>query len=217
LRRLILLRHGQTEYNATNRMQGHLDTELTELGHSQAKQAARDLAELAPQQIISSDLSRALDTAVALGDAVGLPVTTDERLRETHLGEWQGLTHHEVDAIAPGAREQWRADASLAPPGGESRVDVAARSMPLVQELVEKGDWGDRPIVLVAHGGTIAAMTAALLDLPVDRWPVLGGLGNASWVQVTRHGRDSRPASGLPAEWRLDVWNAAARVAGDVL
>ncbi|MGU3436099.1 histidine phosphatase family protein [Actinomycetes bacterium M1A6_2h] len=212
MRRLILLRHGQTEYNASNRMQGHLDTELTELGRSQAKQAARDLAELAPQQIISSDLSRALDTAVALGDACGLPVTTDQRLRETHLGEWQGMTHLEVDAIAPGAREQWRADAAAAPPGGESRVDVAARSMPLVQELVDRGDWGDQPIVLVAHGGTIAAMTAALLDLPVDRWPVLGGLGNASWVQVTEHG-----TSGLPADWRLDVWNAAARVAGDVL
>ncbi|WP_229745991.1 histidine phosphatase family protein [Rhodococcoides trifolii] len=191
-------------------MQGHLDTELTELGRSQAKQAARDLAELDPQQIVSSDLSRALDTAVSLGDAAGLPVTTDERLRETHLGDWQGMTHLEVDAIASGAREEWRADASLAPPGGESRVDVARRAMPLVQELVDRGDWGSRPVVLVAHGGTIAALTAALLDLPVDRWPVLGGLGNASWVQVTQHDSSA-------AQWRLDVWNAAARVAGDVL
>ncbi len=69
------------------------------------------------------------------------------------------------------------------PPGGESRVDVAKRSTPLVDELIELfPDWGvgdnpEAPVVLVAHGGVIAAMTAALLGLPVDNWPVFGGLG----------------------------------------
>ncbi|MGV0794620.1 glucosyl-3-phosphoglycerate phosphatase [Mycolicibacterium sp. XJ1819] len=219
IRRLVMLRHGQTEYNAGSRMQGQLDTDLSELGREQAVVAAEVLAKRQPLMIVSSDLRRSLDTAVALGERAGMPVQVDARLRETHLGEWQGLTHLEVDAAAPGARLTWRDDARWAPPGGESRVDVAERSLPLVSELVAgQGEWGrdepDRPVVLVAHGGLIAALTAALLGLPVDSWPALGGMGNCSWVQLSGHGRE------LAAEqirWRLDVWNASAQVASDVL
>ena len=85
--------------------------------------------------------------------------------------------------------------------------------------LAGEPEWGadepERPVVLVAHGGLIAALTAALLDLPVDSWPVLGGMGNASWAQLSGHGPvDAR----LPElRWRLDVWNASAQVANDVL
>ncbi|MCC8927211.1 histidine phosphatase family protein [Rhodococcus sp. BGS-1C] len=214
-RQLILLRHGQTDYNATDRMQGQLDTDLTELGQTQAKTAAAELATRSPMRIVASDLRRAFDTAVALGDASDLSVTVDTRLRETHLGDWQGLTHHEVDERSPGARVAWRADATMAPPSGESRVDVARRSVPVVTELcAELPDWGGAstaPVILVAHGGLIAALTAALLDLPVERWPVLGGLSNTSWVQLSSHGNDES------LRWRLDVWNASARVASDVL
>ncbi|QBJ95037.1 histidine phosphatase family protein [Rhodococcus sp. ABRD24] len=212
VRRLILLRHGQTDYNAGNRMQGQLDTDLSDLGREQAKVAAQALAEHRPFVIVSSDLRRAFDTATALGDHIGLPVETDTRLRETHLGDWQGMTHTEVDEIAPGARTRWRTDAEWAPPAGESRIEVAARSLPLVQELLARHEsWGPQPLVLVAHGGLIAALTARLLDLPVDRWPVLGGLGNTSWVQLSGHGEGTDPV------WRLDVWNASASVASDVL
>lgn len=228
IRRLVLLRHGQTNFNAGNRMQGQLDTDLSELGRDQAGAAAEVLAKRQPLLIISSDLRRALDTALALGERSGLPVQVDTRLRETHLGDWQGLTHHEVDALAPGARLAWRDDARWAPHGGESRIDVAARSMSLVGELVAgQTEWGsdqggaepDRPLVLVAHGGLIAALTAALLNLPVDNWPVLGGMGNASWVQLSGHGpADGGDDASLDAiRWRLDVWNASAQVANDVL
>lgn len=224
IRRLVMLRHGQTEYNAGSRMQGQLDTDLSDLGRHQAVAAAEVLAKRRPLAIVSSDLRRALDTAVVLGEHAGMPVIADIRLRETHLGEWQGMTHLEVDAIAPGARLAWRDDSRWAPPGGESRVDVAARSRPLVDELVdEHGEWGldeagdgpDRPVVLVAHGGLIAALTASLLGLPVDNWPILGGMGNASWVQLAGHSAaDAAPGD---VRWRLDVWNASAQVAGDVL
>ena len=220
IRRLVMLRHGQPEYNAGSRMQGQLDTELSDLGREQAAAAAEVLAKRQPVLIVSSDLQRALDTANALGERSGLPVLVDERLRETHLGDWQGLTHLEVDAAAPGARLAWRDNARWAPHGGESRVDVAARSMPLVAELiVQQGEWGldepDRPMVLVAHGGLIAALTAALLGLPVDNWPVLGGMGNASWVQLSGHSEND--AAPEEVRWRLDVWNASAQVANDVL
>ena len=227
VRRLVMLRHGQTTYNAGSRMQGQLDTELSELGRDQAVAAAEVLAKRQPLLIVSSDLRRALDTAVALGERCGQPVLVDTRLRETHLGDWQGMTHLEVDASAPGARLAWREDARWAPHGGESRVDVAARSMPVVAELVatqpgwgsdRPGDEPDRPVVLVAHGGLIAALTAALLALPVDNWPVLGGMGNASWVQLSGHSDDGTPVPSLEnIRWRLDVWNASAQVANDVL
>ncbi|OBG86131.1 histidine phosphatase [Mycobacterium sp. E802] len=223
VRRLVLLRHGQTEYNAGSRMQGQLDTDLSELGRDQAAAAADVLAKRQPLLIVSSDLRRALDTAVTLGDRAGIPVQVDKRLRETHLGDWQGLTHQEVDATAPGARLAWRDDARWAPHGGESRVDVAERSIPVVAELVAgQPEWGldgsDRPVVLVAHGGLIAALTAGLLGLPVDNWPVLGGMGNASWVQLSGNSEETADASDMDAiTWRLDVWNASAQVANDVL
>ena len=217
VRRLVMLRHGQTEFNAGSRMQGQLDTDLTDLGRSQALAAAEVLAKRQPLLIVSSDLRRAHDTAETLAQCCGLPVRVDPRLRETHLGDWQGLTHHQVDAGSPGARLAWRDDARWAPHGGESRVDVADRSTPLVAELVagEGVDDAERPVVLVAHGGLIAALTAALLDLPVDNWPVLGGMGNASWVQLSGHGATDADLADI--RWRLDVWNASAQVANDVL
>jgi broad specificity phosphatase PhoE len=220
LRRLVMLRHGQTAFNAGSRMQGQLDTELTDLGRAQAVAAAEVLAKRQPLLIVSSDLRRAHDTAVTLGDRSGLPVRVDTRLRETHLGDWQGLTHVQVDRAAPGARLAWRDDARSAPHGGENRIDVADRALPLVSEiLADEPEWGaddcDRPVVLVAHGGLIAALTAALLDLPVDNWPALGGMGNASWAQLSGHGPTGADVADL--RWRLDVWNASAQVANDVL
>lgn len=220
VRRLVMLRHGQTEFNAGSRMQGQLDTALSDLGRAQAVAAAEVLAKRQPLVIVSSDLSRALDTAVELAERSGLRIRQDDRLRETHLGDWQGLTHGEVDALAPGARLAWRDDARLAPHGGENRIDVANRSRPLVAELIAgEPEWGaddcDRPVVLVAHGGLIAALTAALLDLPVDSWPALGGMGNASWTQLSGHGPAEATLEDL--RWRLDVWNASAQVANDVL
>jgi len=70
-------------------------------------------------------------------------------------------------------------------------------------------------VVVVAFNKLIAALTAALLALPVDNWPALGGMGNASWVQLSGHSKSDAGADGI--RWRLDVWNASAQVANDVL
>jgi broad specificity phosphatase PhoE len=221
VRRLVMLRHGQTDFNAGSRMQGQLDSALTDLGRAQAVAAAEVLSKLQPLLIVSSDLHRAYDTAVKLGERSGVQVQVDDRLRETHLGDWQGLTHSQIDAEAPGARLAWREDAAWAPHGGESRIDVADRSLPLVAELVSaEPEWGDpgepgRPVVLVTHGGLIAALSAALLKLPVANWPVLGGMGNCSWVQLSGHSDDAADVDDI--RWRLDVWNASAQVPNDVL
>ncbi|GAB10742.1 putative phosphoglycerate mutase family protein [Gordonia araii NBRC 100433] len=209
VRRLVLWRHGETHYNAASRMQGQLDTDLSERGHRQAIAAASALAQRDPLLIRSSDLRRAAETADQLGKLTGLGVDRDPRLRETHLGRWQGLTHAEVDAVAPGARRIWRDDATWSPPEGESRVDVAERIRPVVDDLlVALPEWGsgqrpESPVVLVAHGGSIAALTASLLQLPVANWPVLGGLANAGWVQLSGH-----ELAESVIKWRLDVWNS---------
>src|SRR6201997_4100772 len=215
IRRLVMWRHGQTDFNAGSRMQGQLDSALTELGRAQAVAAAEVLSKLPPLVIVSSDLHRAYDTAVMLAERSGLQVRVDARLRETHLGDWQGLTHTQIDAEAPGARLAWREDATWAPHGGGSRIDVASRSLPVVTELVSgEPEWGDlngpdRPVILVAHGGLIAALSAALLKLPVANWPILGGMGNASWVQLSGHSEDTDVGFDS-IRWRLDVWNASA-------
>ena len=201
LRRLILLRHGQTDYNVTGRMQGHLDSVLTAVGHEQAATAAPVLAALEPDRVVSSDLQRAVDTAEVVGAACGLAVKFDARLRETHLGDWQGCTVPEIDVDYPGAIATWRSDPTWAPPGGESRVDVVARSRPVVDELdVEFGDSdGSSTVLLVAHGGLIAGLVTGLMELPTEVWPSFGGLGNCRWAVLAR--RDDHP------RWRLAGYN----------
>ena len=200
LRRLVLLRHGQTDYNVAGRMQGHLDSMLTESGLAQAGAVAPELAPLAPERLISSDLRRAVDTADVIGAACGLPVKLDPRLRETHLGEWQGLSVPEIEQAWPGAIATWRSDPTWAPPGGESRLEVVRRSRPVVEELDEEfASSADATVVLVAHGGLIAGLVSGLLALPTAAWPSIGGVGNCRWASLAR--RDDHP------RWRLAGYN----------
>ncbi|HEY2058008.1 MAG TPA: histidine phosphatase family protein [Amycolatopsis sp.] len=197
-RRLLLWRHGETDYNAAGRMQGHLDSALTPVGWNQARFAVPALARFSPDLVIASDLRRATDTATVLTEAIGVPLRIDKRLRETHLGEWQGMTGAEVDVAYPGERDRWRTDAAWAPPGGESRVDVAGRAGEVVNDLLQpNSDVGDA-VLLASHGGLIVALTAKLLGLPIEIWPSLGGIMNCHWVELGR--RDGK--------WRLHAYNA---------
>lgn len=196
LSRLVLWRHGETDYNAVGRMQGHLDSALTEIGWNQARFAVPALARFAPELVISSDLRRAADTAAVFTEAIGAPLRVDKRLRETHLGAWQGLTGAEVDQQWPGERERWRQDPEWAPPGGESRTDVAARAHEVVVDALEHEHA--YTLLFAAHGGLIVALTARLLALPVPLWPALGGISNCHWVELGRRAQT----------WRLRAYNA---------
>lgn len=199
LQRLVLWRHGETDYNAALRMQGQLDSQLTAKGLGQARRAAPVLAALAPDVLVTSDLSRAADTAAVLAAENGLGLRVDKRLRETHLGKWQGLTHGDVEAVHPGGMQTWRGNPEWAPPGGETRVEVAGRAAQVVGELDAAGHG---TAVLCTHGGLIAGLTPLLLDLPVPRWPVFGGISNCHWTVLLRRG----------AGWRLESYNTAARL-----
>ncbi len=108
LRRMVLLRHGETDFNVEGRMQGHLDSRLTDAGRKQIRRAAPVLARLRPERLLSSDLQRAPETGDEVGAACGIPVKVDPRLRETHLGRWQGRTAAEIEESRPGAIAAWR-------------------------------------------------------------------------------------------------------------
>lgn len=196
LRQVILLRHGETDWNAGMRMQGHRDVPLNEAGRRQARAAAPSVAALGPQLIMSSDLSRARDTAAEVAALTGLPVQADERLRETSLGLWEGLTPDEAMAGWPAEWDAWRADsAHQGPPGGESRAQVAQRSAPVVADLESAGV---ERALLVAHGGLIIGLTGHLLGMPAASWGALIGVGNCHWVVLDRHHEG----------WRLRSYNA---------
>lgn len=199
LDRLVLWRHGETEYNIAGRIQGHLDTELTENGALQADRTAVVIAGFAPDVALSSDLRRSTATAAAFTKVSGMPVGLDKRLRETHLGEWQGLSGSEVENDWPGAIGKWRATPTWAPPGGESRVEVSERAVEVVDELDLECEG---TALLCAHGGLITGLTARLLEWPLELWPGLGGVGNCNWVVLLRRtSGDNR--------WRLMTYNGS--------
>lgn len=195
LERLIAMRHGETAWNLALRMQGHRDIPLTDVGLAQAKATAASVVALGPDVLLSSDLQRATATAEVVGRAAGLAVRRDPRLRETSLGQWEGLSRAEVQARWPREWERWRhSGARVAPPGGESRVEVSVRA----QEVVDELDAGPhRTALLVTHGGLIVGLTGRLLGLPDERWGDLVGVGNCHWVALHRVG----------GRWRLHTYN----------
>jgi glucosyl-3-phosphoglycerate phosphatase len=197
LQQLVLWRHGETDFNTERRIQGQLDSKLTLNGLGQARRAARLLAKLEPAVLMTSDLSRAEDTAAVLATEIGTPLRVDKRLRETHCGSWQGLTHAEVEALWPGGIQTWRGDPRWAPPGGETRVEVATRAAHVVEELDADGAPS---AVLCTHGGVIAGLTPLLLGLPVSGWSVFSGISNCYWTVLQRRG----------SGWRLSSYNGAA-------
>jgi glucosyl-3-phosphoglycerate phosphatase len=183
-RRIVLWRHGRTEWNATGRFQGQTDIDLDEIGRAQAWQSARRLAALEPDLLISSDLRRTRDTMAALAEITGKPIQLDERLRETFAGEWQGLTGAEIASHYPEEYKAWRAgDPLLKVGGGETRQDVAERMAAAVRDIAARlAD--DGLAVLTSHGGAARLGIAALIGMPLERFTNIGGLSNGSWSML---------------------------------
>jgi broad specificity phosphatase PhoE len=158
--RLLLVRHGETPWNASGRWQGHANPGLTERGAAQAAEAARAIRAAAPCDwtgIVSSDLDRALRTARAIASLLGLPVETDRRLRERDVGRWSGLTRAEIERVDPetlAAFDTGRPE--IRPGGGESRIEVVSRALDFVREIVERRA-GER-LILVTHLGVIRGL-----------------------------------------------------------
>lgn len=186
--RLVLWRHGRTEWNAEGRFQGQQDPPLDAEGRRQAAVAAGHLVSglgLTGEDtvVVSSDLSRAVETATALTERLGLPLEVDARLREHGLGRWEGLTRDEVAARHPEQYADWLAGRPVRDRGGEEPAAVAARALSLVEELP-----GARVAVLVTHGGTSGRLLEALLDLGPEHRRLFGPLANCAWSELVPQG-----------------------------
>ena len=197
--RVLLWRHGQTDWNILNRFQGHSDIPLNDVGRYQAKHAAEILAGMNPTAIISSDLGRAYETAQALANLVGLTVTTHENLRETNGGLWEGKTGKENRAEDFQNFIRWiDGDDNPAGTTGERRSEVAARAVGVIMKELEGKT--DELLVVATHGGTARCVLGELLKLPLSHWGVIGGLSNASWSILERNTR----------QWNLIEHNAGS-------
>jgi broad specificity phosphatase PhoE len=164
-RRLLLLRHGQSVWNADGRWQGQADVALSALGERQAHEAAARLSVGDFSRLISSHLQRARRTAEILGDALGLAVEIDPELREIDVGEWQGLTRAEIRARAPGALADWSEGRSESTPGGELRGDLTERARLALLRAAAAAAPGDR-VLLVSHGALIRNLDRLLGLVP---------------------------------------------------
>ncbi|MFC4035476.1 histidine phosphatase family protein [Streptomyces polygonati] len=198
-RRIVLWRHGQTAWNLEERFQGNTDIDLTETGVAQARHAARLLAAVKPDAIISSDLRRAADTAAELSALTGVPVSRYEGLRETYAGLWQGLTHTEIVGRYGDQYAAWKRGEPVRRGGGELETEVADRAAPVVLGAAEELPDGG-VLVVVSHGGTIRTTIGRLLGLDPVSWESLGGLSNCCWSVL---GEGSRG-------WRLNEHNAGS-------
>lgn len=168
--RLLLVRHGQSEWNATGRWQGQEDPPLTELGEQQAHHAALALGVV--DGVFSSTLERARVTAEVISSSLGVgPVVVLEELRERHAGEWQGLTRPEIDDLYPGYLAEGRR-----PDGWEADDDLAARAWAALGAIASTLAGGEA--VVVTHGGVIYQVERDL-GAPFERIANLGG----RWIE----------------------------------
>ncbi|SIR85375.1 histidine phosphatase family protein [Micromonospora avicenniae] len=200
--RLIVWRHGNTDWNAANRVQGQTDVPLNDLGRDQARASAPLLAALRPDAIVASDLSRAADTAAALAAVTGLPVASDARLRERYFGRWQGLTLTEVAERFPDEYARWRAGDP--DPGAEIETlhDLGKRVGAALTAAAAAAPGGT--VVVATHGGGARQGVGHLLGWDASVLRTVGSLQNCHWTEL-RHD-DVRG-------WHLRAHNAGLVVA----
>jgi broad specificity phosphatase PhoE len=174
----VLVRHGETEWNAHKRAQGQADVALSPRGREQAKETAARLSDLDVHAVYSSDLSRAVETARAIAEVHGLEVEEDPAFREIDQGEWTGLT---VDEIKRSWPEQWGPARHFSTrPGGESPQQVRRRALDGLRRVVERYPQGT--VVIASHGGTIRWISAEILGYDDRQSARLRGLSNGGVV-----------------------------------
>lgn len=184
--RLIIWRHGRTAWNAESRIQGQSDVDLDDTGRQQAAVAAEVLATLRPDAIVASDLARAVQTAAALAGIVNLPVRHDQRLRERHFGDWQGMSGAEVAAAYPGDYQRWRHGDSDLGHGIEDVDDVAKRGAAALSDAVASVPSGST-VVVATHGAIARYAIGQLLGWPQDSTSRMMALRNCHWTELRVH------------------------------
>jgi probable phosphoglycerate mutase len=201
---LLLLRHAQTPLSVERRFSGHGDPDLTDLGRAQAAALAHRMAALqgTVSALWTSPLRRAYDTAVLVGDALGLTPVVDERLRETDFGGWEGMTFAEVQQTDPNALSAWLADPAVPAPGGESFEAVTTR-VRRARDAILAAHPG-KTVAVVSHVTPIKVLLRLALDSPNVLYRVnldLASISQADWYPdgnaVVRRVNDTAHLEGL--------------------
>ncbi len=176
--RLVAIRHGETAWNAVQRLQGWQDIPLNPRGRRQAAALGPALAGEGLVAVVASDLQRARQTGQALADALGLPLLAEPALRERGFGVLEGLTPAQIEADRPDDARRWRTrEPAWQPEGGESLLAFQARSLAAVERIAAR--FAGQAVALVSHGGVVDLLYRAATRVPLDL-PRSWALGNAT-------------------------------------
>ncbi|MFQ6102173.1 MAG: histidine phosphatase family protein [Anaerolineae bacterium] len=201
--RLLLIRHGRSTWNAAHRIQGQADPPLDEAGREQARRLAKRLRGEGITALYASPLRRAWETAVIIGDALGVSVVPDERLKEYDVGDVAGMTWEQVVEQYPDVAHRWvEASEDVEFPGAEKGESFRARVVAAFGEIVARHAEG--PIGVVAHGGTLGTYLNHLIGLPTWRSPFRFGNGSLSIVEVN------------PVRPRIALLNDTCHLGGEI-
>jgi probable phosphoglycerate mutase len=163
------LRHGETAWNAEGRLCGSTDVPLSDAGRRQAQALAQRLQSTSVESLYSSPLSRALETAQVIGEAIGCQPVLDNRLVELNYGAWEGQTFEAIKRAAPAVYQAWDADpGSLAPPEGETGVHLIARVTPFLAELAQRHQTGN--VVVVCHKTVCRLLACHIMGTPLAEY-----------------------------------------------
>lgn len=195
--RLVVVRHGRTDWNGMGRFQGWTDIALDATGVAQAEAAASVLAGFEPDVLVSSDLSRAYGTALPVAQATGLEISTDTRLRERGYGPWEGLTMPEIAERWPAEHALWKGGRPVVLDGIETWDELRARTGAAIADAIAKAEGGT--VMVFTHGGTSRQAVASVLAWSDEMTNTIGGLDNCRWADLS----DRRG-------WRLNGYNVGA-------
>jgi len=204
--RLVLLRHGVTDWNERNVFQGQEDIPLNERGLAQASAVAPYLAGLQPTAIYCSPMVRTRQTAQPVIDLIGIEPTIDARLAEIDVGTWVGYNLADVSVLDPEAgRAQAAGKDFRRSPSGETMTEVGARVGECLRQVAQ--DHDGETVLIASHGGAIRMGIVNLLGWTYETAVGLGGLANCSVSNVSRRG----------SRWRLEVYNSSVVTAPGVV
>jgi broad specificity phosphatase PhoE len=167
---ITLVRHGETDWNNTRTIQGQTnEVPLNSAGREQVRVVARSLREMGFDQIVSSDLQRAMESALIIGEALALVPTSDSLLRERCFGEYEGRQYDESTNDITGIKGDAYVNLDARPPGGESFREVIERARCFIKRADE--EWPGQRVLAVTHGGMIQALRAVSSHQPLEGTP----------------------------------------------
>lgn len=174
---MFVARHGETDWNRERRWQGHRGPGLNQTGEAQAAALAGRLEQIGVDIVYTSDLPRAVQTANVVAERLGLPVEQDPAFREVDVGEWAGLTREEVAERDPEGFRRW-SEGGAGWQDGESYEDMHARVVAAYERVCAL--HADARVLIVAHGGTVRALTAHAVGLGLHDRRRIDGVRNCS-------------------------------------